>query len=80
MKDQKVAKAYAEALHLIQLSKDGKLVNQAGCNAEQTLEARISGVLSEVRGALGDICMQELSPHNAPLTMARCGSKGLIFS
>lgn len=76
IKDDKVAKAYNEALHLIRLSKEGKLPNQAGCNAEETLEARISGVLSEVRGALGDICMQELSVHNAPLTMARCGSKG----
>lgn len=75
-----MAKAYTEALNLIRLSKEGKLANQAGCNAEETLEARISGVLSEVRGALGDICMQELSVHNAPLTMARCGSKGSLIN
>ena len=48
----------------------------SSCNQEQTLEAMISDVLSKVRGDVGNICMQELSRHNAPLIMATCGSKG----
>ncbi|KAI3491321.1 hypothetical protein L1887_44356 [Cichorium endivia] len=36
----------------------------------------ISGVLSGVRSDVGEICMTELSRHNAPLVMAFCGSKG----
>jgi hypothetical protein len=62
---------------LIATAKKGKLENSAGCDQETTLEQLISGTLSKVRGAVGDVCMQELSRHNAPLIMATCGSKGL---
>lgn len=74
-----VEAAYAECLGLIAQAKKGKLENKPGCNQEQTLEAMISGILSRVRDKVGDICMQELSRHNAPLIMATCGSKGLTF-
>ncbi|KAG9118465.1 hypothetical protein FRC07_007017, partial [Ceratobasidium sp. 392] len=75
-KDRMVEEAYAECLHLIEKAKLGKLENKPGCDQEQTLEAMISGVLSKVRGDVGDICMKELSRHNAPIIMATCGSKG----
>ncbi|QRW01352.1 DNA-directed RNA polymerase III subunit C5 [Ceratobasidium sp. AG-Ba] len=75
-KDRMVEEAYAECLQLIEKAKLGKLENKPGCNQEQTLEAMISGVLSKVRGDVGDICMKELSRHNAPIIMATCGSKG----
>lgn len=78
-KDAKVEKAYADCLTLISKAKMGKLENKPGCNQEQTLEAMISGVLSNVRDDVGKICMQELSRHNAPLIMATCGSKGSFF-
>jgi DNA-directed RNA polymerase III subunit RPC1 len=74
-----VEAAYAECLGLIAQAKKGKLENKPGCDQEQTLEAMISGILSRVRDKVGDICMQELSRHNAPLIMATCGSKGLSF-
>lgn len=74
-----VEAAYAECTNLITQAKKGKLENKPGCNQEQTLEAMISGILSRVRDKVGDICMQELSRHNAPLIMATCGSKGLSF-
>lgn len=61
---------------MITLAKKGKLENKPGCDQEQTLEAMISGVLSKVREEVGQICMEELSRHNAPLIMATCGSKG----
>ncbi|KAG8950075.1 hypothetical protein FRC03_012963 [Tulasnella sp. 419] len=75
-KDEMVEKAYRDCQDLIEKAKMGKLENKPGCNQEQTLEALISGVLSKVRGDVGDICMKELSRHNAPLIMATCGSKG----
>lgn len=79
-KNEMVERAYADCQQLIQKAKFGKLENKPGCDQEQTLEAMISGVLSKVRGDVGDICMKELSRHNAPLIMATSGSKGLSSS
>lgn len=79
-KDFLVEKAYAECLDMIALAKKGKLENKPGCNQEQTLEAMISSVLSKVREEVGQICMKELSKHNAPLIMATCGSKGSVIN
>ena len=78
-KESMVAKAYAECDDLIARAKKGLLENKPGCNQEQTLEAMISSVLSNVRDKVGEICMMELSRHNAPLIMATCGSKGTLF-
>jgi DNA-directed RNA polymerase III subunit RPC1 len=75
-KQNMVETAYEKCEDLIQTAKKGKLENSAGCDQETTLEQLISGTLSKVRGAVGDVCMQELSRHNAPLIMATCGSKG----
>lgn len=75
-KDSKVEAAYRQCLELIDKAKLGQLENLPGCNQEQTLENMISGVLSGVRSDVGEICMTELSRHNAPLIMAVCGSKG----
>ena len=75
-KDKLVEQAYEKCQDLIALAKKGKLENKAGCDQEQTLEAMISSVLSKVRDEVGEICMKELSRHNAPLIMATCGSKG----
>ena len=79
-KDSMVEKAYAACEQLIIRAKKGLLENKPGCNQEQTLEAEISKVLSDVRGNVGEICMEELSRHNAPLIMATCGSKGAHLS
>ncbi|EAU80581.1 DNA-directed RNA polymerase III largest subunit [Coprinopsis cinerea okayama7 len=79
-KDVLVEKAYADCEDLIALAKKGKLENKPGCNQEQTLEAMISSVLSKVREEVGQICMKELSRHNAPLIMATCGSKGSVIN
>nr|ALK02051.1 RNA polymerase III largest subunit [Starmerella magnoliae] len=76
LKQSLVTKAYAECDTLIETYNEGKLECQPGCNMEQTLEAKVSGVLSQVREAAGDYCIKNLEPHNAPLIMALCGSKG----
>lgn len=75
-KDAKVVTAYDDCDVLIDKAKKGKLDNAPGCDQETTLENKISGVLSDVRGDVGKTCMKELSRHNAPLIMATCGSKG----
>nr|XP_019049688.1 DNA-directed RNA polymerase III subunit RPC1 [Kwoniella bestiolae CBS 10118]OCF28618.1 DNA-directed RNA polymerase III subunit RPC1 [Kwoniella bestiolae CBS 10118] len=79
-KDAKVERAYEECDGFIDLAKKGKLENAPGCDQEATLEQKISGTLSAVREAVGKICMQELSRHNAPLIMATCGSKGSVIN
>jgi DNA-directed RNA polymerase III subunit RPC1 len=54
MKHSLVEKAYADCLDLIALAKKGKLENKPGCDQEQTLEAMISSVLSQVRDKVGE--------------------------
>lgn len=54
-KDSLVEKAYADCLDLIALAKKGKLDNKPGCDQEQTLEAMISSVLSQVRDKVGKL-------------------------
>ena len=74
---QKIVKeAYAKADEIIKDFNNNKLKRDAGCDEEQTMENRISGLLSKVREKAGDICFNELSTWNAPIIMAKSGSKG----
>lgn len=75
-KEDMVEFAYAKCDELIDSYNKGKLETQPGCNEEQTLEAKIGGLLSKVREEVGDVCINELDNLNAPLIMATCGSKG----
>nr|ALK02063.1 RNA polymerase III largest subunit [Wickerhamiella domercqiae] len=76
LKDRLVHEAYVESDALIRTYAEGKLETQPGCNEEETLEAKISGILSDVRGTVGDVCIRQSDKHNSPLIMALCGSKG----
>ncbi|CAN6658223.1 DNA-directed RNA polymerase III subunit RPC1 [Trichomonascus vanleenenianus] len=76
MKDDLVELAYRRCEDLIEQLRQGTLQTQPGCNEEQTLEAKIGGLLSKVREEVGDVCIRELEKSNAPLIMATCGSKG----
>ncbi|KAL7665032.1 DNA-directed RNA polymerase subunit [[Candida] zeylanoides] len=75
-KELMVEQAYTKCDELIDLYNRGKLETQPGCDEEQTLEAKIGGLLSKVREEVGDVCISELDSANAPLIMATCGSKG----
>lgn len=75
-KEVMVEQAYAKCDELIDQYNKGKLETQPGCDEEQTLEAKIGGLLSKVREEVGEVCIRELDPLNAPLIMATCGSKG----
>ncbi|KAK4249768.1 hypothetical protein C7999DRAFT_12476 [Corynascus novoguineensis] len=71
-----VEDAYKKCDDLIETYRQGKLEKAPGCNLEETLENTISGILSQVRQQAGDYCVENLSDNNAPLIMAKSGSKG----
>ncbi|KAI8915420.1 hypothetical protein DFJ77DRAFT_368436 [Powellomyces hirtus] len=75
-KELTVNTGYADCDDTITLSKAGRLPNQPGCDEEQTLEAKLSGILSKIRDDVGQACFRELNKYNAPLIMSLCGSKG----
>jgi DNA-directed RNA polymerase III subunit RPC1 len=75
-KESLVSVAYKQCDDLIETFKQGKLEKAPGCNMEQTLENAISGILSKVRQQAGEYCIDTLSRNNAPLIMAKSGSKG----
>lgn len=75
-KNKLIDAAYDVCQGYINDAKRGLLKNAPGSDQEGTLEIKVSGELSGVRAACGNICMAELSKHNAPLIMATCGSKG----
>ena len=64
-KESLVQKAYSDCLDLIALAKKGKLENKPGCNQEQTLEAMISSVLSQVRDKVGKCDIQPDQHHHS---------------
>jgi len=75
-KDSLLAAANAECENVIALYKIGELEKATGCDMDQTLETKISGVLSQVRTTAGAYCVDSLSKWNSPLIMAKSGSKG----
>lgn len=75
-KRELVRKAYIDCEQLIRDYKSGNLEKATGCNMEETLENSISGILSKVRQQAGEYCINTLSKWNAPLIMAKSGSKG----
>lgn len=75
-KEALISKAYEDCENLIKTYKEGKLEKATGCNMEETFENTISGILSKVRQQAGEYCIETLSKWNAPLIMAKSGSKG----
>ncbi|GLC35764.1 hypothetical protein PLESTM_000363300 [Pleodorina starrii] len=71
-----VSKGYSDCTDFITAFKKGQLQLQPGCNAEQSLEANMTGVLNNIREVAGKVCMDTLDYHNSPLIMSQCGSKG----
>ncbi|RDY11124.1 DNA-directed RNA polymerase III subunit 1, partial [Mucuna pruriens] len=75
-KDETISDGYRKCDNLIEAFNKGKLELIAGCDAAQTLETMMTGVLDGLRGTAAEICMQTLHWRNSPLIMAQCGSKG----
>ncbi|XP_019730084.1 DNA-directed RNA polymerase III subunit RPC1 isoform X2 [Hippocampus comes] len=71
---------YRKCDEYIEALKTGKLQQQPGCTAEETLEALILRELSVIRDRAGSACLRELDKSNSPLIMALCGSKGSFIN
>ncbi|TGO27463.1 hypothetical protein BPAE_0041g00130 [Botrytis paeoniae] len=71
-----IAAAYVECEQLIESFKNNTLEKSTGLSMEETLEAKLSGKLSQVRGAAGKECLRTLYASSSPLVMANSGSKG----
>ncbi|VDN04831.1 unnamed protein product [Thelazia callipaeda] len=79
-KAELLRRGYKVCDEYIQSLKEGRLKAQPGCTEHETLEALILKELSAIRDHAGQACLRNLSRHNAPLTMAVCGSKGSFIN
>ncbi|OVA18215.1 RNA polymerase [Macleaya cordata] len=75
-KKARIEEGYEACYELIRSYNKGNLKLQPGCDAAQTLEAEITGVLNKIRETTAKVCMEELHWRNSPLIMSQCGSKG----
>jgi DNA-directed RNA polymerase III subunit RPC1 len=74
---QKLVDAAVQKAHLVILDfNNGTLPRDPGCNAEQTMENKVSQILSSIRDEIGNRALELLSPYNAAVIMAKSGSKG----
>ncbi|KAL5581146.1 hypothetical protein UlMin_013588 [Ulmus minor] len=76
MKKKIIEKGCWQCEEIIKLYAQGNLPPEPGCDAAQTLEAKLTQILNEIREKTGKLCMQELPWRNSPLIMSQCGSKG----
>lgn len=67
---------YDAANKSIEAYRCGKLSLKPGCNAIQSLESELNGLLGKLRETAGAECMRSLPFYNNPRIMAECGSKG----
>jgi DNA-directed RNA polymerase III subunit RPC1 len=75
-KQELVAHGLAQAESIIEQFHQNLIKLKPGCNAIQSLESELNGILSRVREKAGDRALETLPYRNAPLCMATCGSKG----
>ncbi|XP_061361835.1 DNA-directed RNA polymerase III subunit 1 [Gastrolobium bilobum] len=75
-KDETISDGYRKCDDFIEAFNKGKLELKTGCDAAQTLESLITGVLNGLRDTAGKVCMRTLHWRNSPLIMSQCGSKG----
>uniref|UniRef100_A0A8C4WZI4 DNA-directed RNA polymerase subunit n=1 Tax=Eptatretus burgeri TaxID=7764 RepID=A0A8C4WZI4_EPTBU len=79
-KHELLSAGYKKCDEYISALKAGKLQQQPGCSAEETLEAVILKELSVIRDHAGKACLRELHKSNSPMVMALCGSKGSFIN
>ncbi|KAL0312730.1 UNVERIFIED_CONTAM: DNA-directed RNA polymerase III subunit [Sesamum radiatum] len=71
-----IDKEYGQCTDYIENYNSGKLELLPGCNRAETLEAKITGTLNNIRERTANVCMKNLNWRNSPLIMSQCGSKG----
>uniref|UniRef100_A0A7S3JTW6 DNA-directed RNA polymerase subunit n=1 Tax=Aureoumbra lagunensis TaxID=44058 RepID=A0A7S3JTW6_9STRA len=76
LKQREIFQGNADAAEQIKLFKNGQLPLKPGCDAGQSLEVELSGLLGKVREKCGKLAMKTLPRANAPRLMAESGAKG----
>lgn len=76
LKSRIMTSGQKEANDLIRAYEKGTNKLKPGCNALQSLESEVNGILGRIREKCGQEAMNTLHHRNAPLSMAQCGSKG----
>jgi DNA-directed RNA polymerase III subunit RPC1 len=76
LKSDALTLGMTNATDIIAQYKTGGIQLKPGCNALQSLESELNGILGKVRGECGDQAVEALQHRNSPLCMANCGSKG----
>ncbi|KAL8485814.1 hypothetical protein ACS0TY_027920 [Phlomoides rotata] len=71
-----IDKEYGHCTDYIKSYTSGTLEPLPGCNTAETLEAKMSGTLNNIRETTANVCMRNLNWRNSPLIMSQCGSKG----
>jgi DNA-directed RNA polymerase III subunit RPC1 len=69
-------KGQGQASEQIESYKLGKNKLKPGCNALESLESDVNGLLGKIRENCGQAALAALHHRNSPLCMAQCGSKG----
>eukprot|EP01038_Epipyxis_sp_PR26KG_P008141 gene8141-11020_t len=76
LKERILTEGQQQALDQIDAYKSGKIRLKPGCDALQSLESEVNGILGKIRENCGKEALIALNHRNAPLCMAQCGSKG----
>lgn len=76
VKEEIMAEGRRLSAEQIRLYESDKIQLKPGCDALQSLESELNGILGRIRENCGKEATKVLSHTNAPQTMAQCGSKG----
>lgn len=79
-KQKIMQEGYDKCDKLIEKFNSGKLTLKAGCNADESLESELNGVLSDIRKNAGDMLKNTASKNNSILVMATAKSKGSLLN
>jgi DNA-directed RNA polymerase III subunit RPC1 len=72
----RIRDAYTQVQDAIERYRAGVMRPRPGYTDEETLEWHIHRLLSDLREHAGQVCLQEMAPHNTAMIMAMSGAKG----
>lgn len=76
IKERTMEEGKKKAEEEIKAYRSGSILLKPGCDALQSLESSVNGILGKIREACGQAALQAIDHRNSALTMAQCGSKG----
>jgi DNA-directed RNA polymerase III subunit RPC1 len=80
IKENILTDGQSQASEQISLYNSGRIKLKPGCDALQSLESEVNGILGKIRENCGKAAQSALNHRNAPLSMAQCGSKGSLLN